>query len=142
MFNRPLDERLTLWRTFRENLKLVDNPTALKLTAELWSRTPFVNHYLTPDQPEKWPGPWDLITEDIYCDLAVALGIYYTLSLTGLNKDSLLLKINSQDSLNLVFCNDTVLNYEPCTLINTSQLTDVKFQYVYNFIDLRIENYV
>ncbi len=142
MFTEPIDDRVVLWRNFREELKQVDESTALKQTAELWSKAPFMSHYLTPDQPEEWPDPWELLTDNLYCNIAIALGMCYTLGLAGFAPDQLFLKIHVQDNLNLVFYKNNILNYESGIPINTSQLLKTNFQYVYNYIDLRIGNYV
>jgi len=143
MFLAPLDDRINLWREFRKNLRDVDRATALVATAELWSRAPFVSHYLIPDDPQSWPEPWELLMDDIFCDTTIALGIVYTLALSDFSLDQIFLKIAPEDNLNLVFYGEKVINYELGTLINTSQLPDtINFRYVYNYMDLHLENYV
>lgn len=73
-------ERLTEWRRLRDQLETDDSPFQTVLST--WSRAPLVNSYIDPDQPEQWPDPWHLILDDRYDDLALTLGIMYTLQLT------------------------------------------------------------
>lgn len=77
------DERLRFWREFRLNLTNLSLDQAILDTTHLWSYAPFVNHYLSHDYPENWPNPWELLHDNYYCDLAKALGMFYTLYLSG-----------------------------------------------------------
>lgn len=80
MFDLSAQDRLTEWRRFRDNLENSDTP--LEDVAELWSRAPFVSSYLNPSQPDRWPDPWHLILDNKLDDLAIVLGMLYTLKLT------------------------------------------------------------
>lgn len=73
-------ERLTEWRRLRNQLETDDSPFQTVLST--WSRAPLVNSYIDPDQPHQWPDPWHLILDDRYDNLALTLGIMYTLKLT------------------------------------------------------------
>lgn len=101
-------ERLRAWHDFRQRLSQLSLEQAIKESNHLWAYCPFVNHYLTIDEIEKWPGPWELIYENYYCDLARALGIVYTLYLSD-HKPNIQLKIFSdanKNMLNLVYVDD------------------------------------
>lgn len=50
--------------------------------AELWSHAPFVSPYLDPQNPTKWPDPWHLVLDSRLDNLAIALGMLYTIKLT------------------------------------------------------------
>lgn len=80
MFDVSGTERLTEWRKIRDSLNSSDDPYQSVL--EVWKRAPFVNRYLDPDNPGSWPDPWHLILDNRYDDLALALGIVYTLGLS------------------------------------------------------------
>ena len=80
MFDLSAQDRLTEWRRFRDNLENSDTP--LEDVAELWSRAPFVSSYLDPNHPDLWPDPWHLILDNKLDDLAIVLGMLYTLKLT------------------------------------------------------------
>ena len=73
-------ERLTEWRRLRDQLEIDDSPFQKVLS--VWSRAPLVNSYIDPTRPNDWPDPWHLILDDRYDDLALALGVMYTLKLT------------------------------------------------------------
>lgn len=80
MFNLYGNDRLIEWKKFRDSLENSASP--FSDVANLWARAPFINPYLNPDDPKNWPDPWHLILDDRYDDLAITLGIMYTLQLT------------------------------------------------------------
>jgi hypothetical protein len=73
-------ERLTEWKKFRDSLETDESP--LIRVADLWSKAPFVNSYLNPKNPTEWPDPWQLILDLKLDDLAICLGMLYTIKLT------------------------------------------------------------
>lgn len=82
MWNLHPQERLAEWKQFRQSLNNYDFETALEKNSEFWSRVPFVDHYLDRIPPEKWPGPWELLYNNQFCDLSRALGMLYTWQFT------------------------------------------------------------
>lgn len=80
MFDRHGTDRIAAWKEFRDNLETSDHP--LEEVAELWSHAPFVSSYLDPKNPANWPDPWHLILDLRLDDLAIALGMLYTIKLT------------------------------------------------------------
>jgi hypothetical protein len=56
--------------------------SAIQSVAEFWQTCPYVPYYLDPSDPEQWPSPWELISENYYCDLAKAAGMLYTIYFT------------------------------------------------------------
>ena len=80
VFDLHGNERLTEWKKFRDGLESDQDP--LIRVADLWSRAPFVNPYLDPSDSSKWPDPWHLILDLKLDDLAICLGMLYTLKLT------------------------------------------------------------
>lgn len=80
MFNQYGTDRLNKWKEFRNTLEISNSP--LEDVAEFWSQAPFVNPYLDPNSPTEWPDPWHLVLDDRYDDLAIALGMLYTIKLT------------------------------------------------------------
>ena len=77
---RP-EDRISAWRQFRQNIQHLDRDDMLQEVAKLWAKAPIVNYYLEPDHTDQWPDPWMLITENMYCDIAISLGAFYTLFL-------------------------------------------------------------
>lgn len=80
MFNLYRNERLTSWKQFRDTLEISTSP--FEDVAELWSHAPFVSAFINPHTPESWPDPWHLIIDGKFDDLAIVLGMLYTLKLT------------------------------------------------------------
>jgi hypothetical protein len=106
MWNHLPSERLRFWHDFRKKISEQELEQALKETTHLWSYAPYVAHYLTTDHIEEWPGPWELIYENYYCDLAKALGIVYTLYLSSHQPDVEIRVYNepsTKEQYNLVF---------------------------------------
>ena len=73
-------DRLAAWKQFRDNLEKSKNP--FQEVVDLWSHAPFVSNYLDPNKPNEWPDPWHLILDLRLDDLAIALGMLYTITLT------------------------------------------------------------
>lgn len=80
MFNKYGTDRLIEWRQFREQLEISDRP--FQEVAEFWANAPFVSQYLNPKNPSEWPDPWHLVLDNRLDDLAITLGMLYTIKLT------------------------------------------------------------
>ena len=80
MFNESGYDRLVAWKQFRDSLE--NSSRAFEDVAELWANAPFVEPYLNPFNHTEWPDPWKLILDGKFDDLAIALGMCYTLKLT------------------------------------------------------------
>lgn len=124
------EERLAQWRKLREaNL---DNPLedALLAINDWWQRAPIVTHYLHWDDLSDWPDPWQLLADNHFCSLAKALGIVYTIQMTG-RSDITTMHIADNGDLgdNLVLVNEGkyILNWAPGQLLNiTSTQVSIK----------------
>jgi hypothetical protein len=73
-------ERLTKWKEFRTELETSKSP--LEEVAELWSKAPFVSPFLNPQNSTEWPDPWHLVLDNRYDQLAIVLGMLYTVKLS------------------------------------------------------------
>ena len=82
MWKLKSDERLVRWRELRKKLDSKPIDQAVQLVAEFWTGCPFTPYYLDIDKPEEWPDPWTLIEENCYCDIAIAIGMLYTIKFT------------------------------------------------------------
>ena len=80
MFDVRSTERLAKWKQFRDTLETSNSP--FEDVAEFWSHAPFVSNFLKPNSPFSWPDPWHLILDGRFDDLAIVLGMLYTLQLT------------------------------------------------------------
>lgn len=145
MWTQLPSERLRYWHDFRKTISTKSLDQALKDTTHLWSYAPYVAHYLTTDHIELWPGPWDLVYENYYCDLAKALGIVYTLYLCD-HKPELEIRVYNdpitKEQYNLVFVDKGkyVLNYVHDELVNKTQInSDLKLLRTISTEDLELE---
>ena len=120
------ETRLKFWSTFRSTIANLSIKEQCIEVDRFWQKTPFQNHYLHPDFMKEWPTPWQLLSDNIYCYYARALGMIYTLLLLG-NKDIALVEAkddnNNEVVLVLVDSAKYVLNYWPETVLN-NRLTD------------------
>jgi hypothetical protein len=80
VFNLYDNDRLIEWKKFRDSIETSQTP--LEDVAILWSQAPFVSPYLNPNQPDEWPDPWHLVLNSKLDELAIVLGMLYTLKLT------------------------------------------------------------
>jgi hypothetical protein len=124
VFDAHNSERIKIWRDFRQQLEL--SPDPLQDVATFWSRAPFVNKYLDPYNTKSWPDPWKLVIDNKYDDLAICLGMCYTLQLTERFKDREF-EIHMSMSPNekrytLLVDNGAVLNWEPRVVSPVSDL--------------------
>jgi hypothetical protein len=128
-FNHRPEDRILTWRSFRKSLSKW--PDEIELVAKNWAQAPLVNHYLCYHDVENWPDPWALIADNLYCDIAVSLGMLYTLHLSDYpHKEMLVLKgfklKNSHKYYNLLFCEEGkyILNFNCGQVVNTLTISD------------------
>jgi hypothetical protein len=74
------NDRLTKWKEIRDSIETSEDP--FNDVISVWSRAPFVNAYLNHHDKGSWPDPWHLILDGKLDDLAICLGMLYTLKLT------------------------------------------------------------
>lgn len=134
MFDTHGVDRLTEWKRFRDRLETSPNP--LEDLAEFWSRAPFVNSYLDENNPTKWPDPWHLVLDERLDDLAIALGMLYTLKLTQrfMDSDCEIHMSMLPDKTNCYFLlvdNKYALNYRYKEVVDASELKDIKTNKLY-----------
>jgi len=140
VFNEHGTDRLAAWKEFREGLETSEHP--LEDVANLWSQAPFVSPYLDPNNPEEWPDPWHLILDLRLDDLAIALGMLYTIKLTRRFMDveceihTSLLPNNKDPSYMLVVDKKHVLNFEYKSVVNVKDIGNIKTSLVRNISKL------
>jgi hypothetical protein len=120
------ETRLRSWVDLRNKLlRLPINQQAVEID-RFWQRVPTQHHYLHTDFIKDWPNPWQLLSDNTYCNYARGLGMIYTLLLLG-NKDIDLVdaKDDNSNEVVLVLVDDAkyVLNYWPDTVVN-NHITD------------------
>lgn len=120
-------DRLRLWQDFRRKISKLSLDEAVREVEHLWSYAPFQKHYLSTDDIQNWPDPWELLFENYYCNLAIALGIVYTMYLSD-HRPAIEIRIyidsSTKEQYNLVFIEQGkyVLNLEHDTVLNMSDI--------------------
>lgn len=128
MFDSFGNERLIKWKDFRQQLETSQTPFAD--VANFWSKAPFVNPFINPKNTSQWPDPWHLILDNHYDDLAITLGMLYTIKLTQRFMDSdfeihtSMSGTKSSQKFFLVVDKKHVLNYEYASAVDITQLKD------------------
>lgn len=142
-FEKPQDDRIIAWREWRNSLENLSKQDAIETVAQTWAHVPTVLHYLAPDQVEEWPNPWQLITDNIYCDLGICLGMYYSLALIETPKiDDLSIQIYKGPSgwinLSSIDQGKYVLNYNHGRVVNMSCVEKDRLDLIFDYskIDL------
>jgi len=149
MFKLLPNNRLSEWKSFRNQLNQVTLPIAVRKTQEFWQSCPFTPFYLDPNNPNEWPDPWQLIIENYYCDLAKTLGIVYTLHLTDY-KDQIFPELrtyfdpNTRHYYHIAYlCHGKyVLNLIEGEVVNKEHINQqLKLKRCYTATDLKLEQY-
>lgn len=123
-------QRLESWNNLRESIQYLPPEQALKDINTWWFDVPWRPYYLHWDDQPNWPDPWQLLSDNHYCDLARALGILYTITLLDRADlgDATLVLTDSGDNLVLVAKSKYILNWDRDTIVNTIQATNIKKQ--------------
>ena len=87
MWCSTFEQRLAAWNSLRDRVRDQSKSDALKEINTWWQQTPWRAYHLHWDDRQDWPDPWQLLSDNIYCDLARGLGILYTI--TVLDRDDM-----------------------------------------------------
>lgn len=119
MWPRTFAERLESWRDLRSQAESRPAPEALALINAWWFNTPWTAYHLHWDDQNSWPDPWQLLEDNLYCPLARALGIVYTIALLE-RSDIADVEIIEAEGNNLVQIGPEkyILNWDPEEIVN------------------------
>ena len=136
MWNNRFEDLLTEWINIRENAAGLPLEEALSVIHDWWGTAPIVNHTVHFTDPENWPGPWELLAQDAFCDVAKCLGICYTIMLIE-HEDIKSLELVQTDNYTLVTVNEGqyILNDQPGSI--TADQSDLRIRYTYNCESLK-----
>jgi hypothetical protein len=142
-----IEDRLHNWLEFRKELTTLTKQEVATRVNTLWGSAPFVKHYLTPLQYNTWPGPWDLISDNVYCDVSKGLGAFYTLALSDVEFDYLFnvyRQTHTNTEFHLIEIDNYVINYWPFELATKEdiQKDGLELDYTITKDDLKIQNYL
>ena len=116
-------DRLEAWSALRSQTHAMPCDQALEKINAWWHQTPWKPYYLHWDDQPRWPDPWQLLSDDIYCPVAKGLGILYTISMLDRADmaDAELVLTESGDNLVLVGKTKYILNWSLDSVVNTFQ---------------------
>lgn len=130
MWPSNFEQRLQSWSLLRKSVASKPSLECLTEINQWWFQTPWQAYYLHWQDRQTWPDPWQLLADNMYCDIARALGILYTIEL--LNRadiqDAKIVEID-QGNLVLVDGEKYILNWERDIIVNTNlESTDFRNQ--------------
>jgi hypothetical protein len=130
MWASDFSARLSSWNNLRNDCQSLPVKSTLETINNWWFDVPWRPYYLHWDDQTTWPDPWQLLSDNYYCDLARALGILYTITL--LDRADLapaeLVLTETGDNLVLVTKEKYILNWDRDTIVNTNQEVKIKKQ--------------
>jgi hypothetical protein len=131
MWCLTFEQRLAAWTTLRDRVRDLPIPDALREINAWWQRTPWRAYHLHWDDRLDWPDPWQLLSDNVYCDLARGLGIVYTISMLDRTDmgDARLVLTELGTNLVLVAKEKYILNWEADNVVNTFTKVKIKRQY-------------
>ena len=123
--------RLESWNLLRDQCTNLSVTSALEDINAWWFRAPWTAYHLHWDDSEAWPDPWQLLSDNIYCELARGLGILYTITLLDRADLAPAELVLTEDNVNLVQVakEKYILNWAADTVVNTIQAATIKRQY-------------
>ncbi len=133
MFNLYGNERLIEWKRFRDSLETSQTP--FEDVASFWANAPFVNPHLNPNNSSEWPDPWHLVLDGDLDDLAICLGMLYTLKLTQRfigSKFEIHMSMLPEIKYFLVVDNTHVLNLEYKSVVEIEKIKKLKTKLIWS----------
>lgn len=131
MWPREFSDRLTSWNQLRLRCAALPPESALQQINSWWFNAPWQPYYLHWDDSATWPDPWQLLSDNVFCEVARGLGILYTITL--LERADLapagLILTDSELNLVLVGKSKYILNWEHNTVVNNSLKFKIQRQY-------------
>jgi hypothetical protein len=131
MWPKTFSARLESWNNLRIECQTLDKESVLKSINAWWFCTPWRPYYLHWDDQTAWTDPWQLLSDDIYCEVARGLGILYTITL--LERADLapvdLVLTTSGHNLVLVQKTKYILNWDSNSIVNNNLEYQIHKQY-------------
>ena len=130
MWHEEFADRLKSWSALRTQVQDLPIEQALDQINAWWQQSPWQSYYLHWDDINQWPDPWQLLEYNVYCEVARALGIVYTIVM--LDRSDMLdsTMVLTGDGYNLVLVNKKkyALNWGHEILVNSNLVVNIKRQ--------------
>jgi len=137
MWNDRYEDLLVEWAKLREHVKPLPIEDALHLIHDWWNHAPITGTTIHITDPDAWPGPWDLLSQNAFSDLERCLGMCYTILLLE-REDIKSLQVVQTDNYSLVQINNGqyTLNDEPGNI--TMDQNELQIRFLVDANDLKI----
>ena len=128
MWHPKFADRLESWSALRTRVEKLPTDQALQEINSWWFKAPWQPYYLHWDDQAKWPDPWQLLSDNVFCEVARGLGILYTISMIDhpVAASADLVLTSEGTNLVLVAKEKYVLNWEDEVVVNTHQKHKIK----------------
>jgi len=120
MRTTTFEEQLQQWNKLREISSTMPLEACLAGINQWWFQTVWCPYHLHWDDQPNWPDPWQLLSDNMFCDVARGLGIMYTITMLD-RADLQDARLVEEDQRNLVLINQRkyILNYSHDDILNT-----------------------
>ena len=123
MWYSDFADRLEAWADLRATAQTLELEQALLLINQWWFNAPWKSYYLHWDDQPTWPDPWQLLSDNVFCEVAKALGILYTINMLDRADMADAEVVLTDEGYNLVRVakEKYILNWNPDSVVNTHQ---------------------
>ena len=114
------ESRLDSWTQLRNQVNYLPVDPALEAINAWWFAAPWTGYHLHWDDLEDWPDPWQLLDDNMFCEVARGLGILYTITLlerADIHSADLVLT-KTGHNLVLVDKSKYILNWDKSSIVN------------------------
>ena len=114
------ESRLDSWTQLRNQAQLLTIDEALAVINTWWFAAPWTGYHLHWDDQADWPDPWQLLDDNIFCEVARGLGILYTITLLERADITSAELVLTKTGHNLVLVDKSkyILNWDKSTIVN------------------------
>jgi hypothetical protein len=114
------ESRLDSWTQLRNQVNYLPVDPALEAINAWWFAAPWTGYHLHWDDRADWPDPWQLLDDNIFCEVARGLGILYTITLLERADMESAELVLTQSGHNLVLVDKSkyILNWDKTTIVN------------------------
>jgi hypothetical protein len=131
MWPQTFSSRLESWNLLRSQCQTLSPKSALEDINRWWFDCPWQPYYLHWEDQNSWPDPWQLLSDNVYCEVARGLGILYTITLLDRADIAPTQLVLTKSGHNLVLVDKTkyILNWESSTIVNNNLELKILRQY-------------
>ena len=120
MWHKTFSDRLASWSDLRRQCETLDTESTVTAINSWWFDAPWTPYHLHWDDRANWPDPWQLLDDNIFCEVARGLGILYTITLlerADIHSAELVLT-KTGHNLVLVDKSKYILNWDKSSIVN------------------------